>query len=257
MEISQGESDFVEISLQTPRDTIIPPVKLTESNDVPNVEITTESSIFKMYKILVIGEPGVGKSSFIKRYVYDTFSLERKATISLDFVQQTFQWDANTEVRLHFWDVPGQHRLESQQPLFYRDARAMIVMYDAERINTISYARKWKQNVDNCCTLNGQPYKPPAILVCNKIDTVCVNSADFDSYALDLVVREEGFKCGFPISNLRNYNIAQLIRKLVEILLQEDRKLIEMGVLMGDKDEDIVNLDDVIQTTTDKKKCEC
>jgi small GTP-binding protein len=256
---SQG-GDYVEISLKTPRDAHAsqfssPPVMTKVGVSEPKSVLPPKET--KLFKVLVIGDPNVGKSSFIKRHVHGMFSSTRKPTVGLDFHECTFHWDVNTEVRLHFWDVPGQERLHSQTGIFYRDTRAMLVVYDADNNMTMSQARKWKQDADSKCTLNGHPYKPPAILLANKIDLVCTKSENFDTYALDILVREEGFRCGFPISALGNYNIAQAVRKLVELLLEEDKILRGTGLLNDPEDDTTIDLAEVFEPRTEKKKCEC
>lgn len=63
-----------------------------------------------LYKILVIGELGSGKTSLIKRYVHQFFSQHYRATIGVDFALKVINYDANTIIRLQLWDIAGQVR---------------------------------------------------------------------------------------------------------------------------------------------------
>lgn len=60
-----------------------------------------------LYKVLVIGDLGVGKTSIIRRYVHHNYSNNYRATIGVDFALKVLNWDSET-VRLQLWDIAGK-----------------------------------------------------------------------------------------------------------------------------------------------------
>jgi small GTP-binding protein len=196
-------------------------VNLGEGNEpFTEGEVTTYT-----FKVLVIGEPNVGKSSFVTRYVDNKFEFARTITRGVDFRAHEFDWDAKTKVRLHFWDVAGQETLGTQTKIYFRDARGAFVVYDAKDANSRIMITQWKMHLDRMTTLNGEPYAPPAILLCNKIDLVVKKSDEFDVRDLQVLCMDNKFDDCLPISNLSSYNIGPAIKKLVKIMLDESKRL--------------------------------
>lgn len=122
-----------------------------------------------IFKILVIGELGSGKTSIIKRYVHQFFSQHYRATIGVDFALKILNWDESTVVRLQLWDIAGQERFGNMTRVYYRDAAAAFVVFDLTRIATFEAAAKWKMDLDQKVqSPDGSPI--PAFLLGNKCD---------------------------------------------------------------------------------------
>lgn len=132
-----------------------------------------------LYKILVIGELGTGKTSFIKRYVHQFFSQNYRATIGVDFALKVLHWDQNTIVRLQLWDIAGQERFGNMTRVYYKEAVGAFIVYDVTRNATFDCVSKWKQDLDSKVQLpDGSPI--PCILLANKVGGFARFTFEFD-----------------------------------------------------------------------------
>ncbi|CCK70531.1 Rab family GTPase YPT6 KNAG_0E02720 [Huiozyma naganishii CBS 8797] len=100
------------------------------------------------YKIVFLGEQGVGKTSLITRFMYDTFDDHYQATIGIDFLSKTMYLDDHT-IRFQLWDTAGQERFRSLIPSYIRDSRVAIVVYDITKKKSFEYIDKWVEDVKN------------------------------------------------------------------------------------------------------------
>lgn len=176
-----------------------------------------------LYKILVIGELGTGKTSIIKRYVHQFFSQHYRATIGVDFALKVLNWDANTIIRLQLWDIAGQERFGNMTRVYYKEAVGAFIVFDVSRVATFDAVVKWKNDLDAKVQLpDGSPI--PCILLANKCDQQkegIVNSqAKMEEYC-----RERGFAGWFETSAKENINIEEAARSLVNKILLNDKLL--------------------------------
>ncbi|KAM5164083.1 ras-related protein Rab-32 [Mantella aurantiaca] len=174
-----------------------------------------------LFKVLVIGELGVGKTSIIKRYVHQLFSQHYRATIGVDFALKVINWDGKTLVRLQLWDIAGQERFGNMTRVYYKEAVGAFVVFDVSRISTFEAITKWKSDLDSKVYLpSGGPI--PAILLANKCDQKKENSMQSPSQ-LDHFCKENGFVAWFETSAKDNVNIDEAARCLVENILQNSK----------------------------------
>uniref|UniRef100_A0A3Q3AIQ1 RAB7, member RAS onco family-like 1 n=1 Tax=Gallus gallus TaxID=9031 RepID=A0A3Q3AIQ1_CHICK len=121
----------------------------------------------RMFKVLVVGDATVGKTSLVQRYANDSFNRHYKSTVGVDFALKVVQWSESETVRLQLWDIAGQERFTSMTRLYYREASACVIMFDVTNVSTFSNSQKWKQDLDSKLTLpDGSPV--PCLLLANK-----------------------------------------------------------------------------------------
>ncbi|XP_053722467.1 ras-related protein Rab-5C-like [Synchiropus splendidus] len=94
------------------------------------------------FKLVLLGESAVGKSSLVLRFVKGQFHEYQESTIGAAFLTQTVCLDDVT-VKFEIWDTAGQERYHSLAPMYYRGAQAAIVVYDITNSDTFVRAKNW------------------------------------------------------------------------------------------------------------------
>ena len=105
------------------------------------------------FKLVLLGDSAVGKSSLVLRFVKKQFFEYQESTIGAAFLTQTLVVDDNT-VKFEIWDTAGQERYHSLAPMYYRGAAAAIVVYDLTNHQSFIRAKSWvkelqRQGKDN------------------------------------------------------------------------------------------------------------
>uniref|UniRef100_UPI00398E3A3E ras-related protein Rab-38-like n=1 Tax=Pristiophorus japonicus TaxID=55135 RepID=UPI00398E3A3E len=173
-----------------------------------------------LFKVLVIGDLGVGKTSIIKRYVHQIFSQHYRATIGVDFALKVLHWEEDTIVRLQLWDIAGQERFGNMTRVYYREAVGAFIVFDVSRASTFEAVSKWKNDLDSKVRLqNGKPV--PAILLANKCDQTKEGLTN-TLPKLDQFCKENGFIAWFQTSAKDNIHIEESARLLVENILNAE-----------------------------------
>ncbi|KAL6077568.1 Ras-related protein Rab-32B [Balamuthia mandrillaris] len=169
-----------------------------------------------LYKILVVGDYAVGKTSIIKRYCEGYFTPNYKLTIGVDFAVKAVEWDEDTTVSLQLWDVAGHERFGTMTRVYYKYAIAAIIVFDLSRPPTFEAVTKWRDDVNSKVVLaNDQPI--PCLLLANKCD---IPGVSIDTAALDQFVETQGFIGWFATSAQNNTNIDKAMKFLVANVLE-------------------------------------
>ncbi|KAG5884191.1 hypothetical protein JTB14_020714 [Gonioctena quinquepunctata] len=121
----------------------------------------------RIYKIIVIGDSNVGKTTLTYRFCEGKFLEFAEATIGVDFRSRTVNIDGEN-VTLQLWDTAGQERYRmSMVRHYYKNANAIIFVYDVTNASSFDSLKKWFEECDNNCLQD-----VPKILVGNKCDGV-------------------------------------------------------------------------------------
>ncbi|XP_068129231.1 EF-hand calcium-binding domain-containing protein 4B [Hyperolius riggenbachi] len=101
----------------------------------------------QLFKIVVVGNSSVGKTSFLRRFCEDSFHPGTSATVGIDYRVKSVTVD-NCQVALQLWDTAGQERYRSITKQFFRKADGVIVMYDITSKDTFTAVRHWLTSVE-------------------------------------------------------------------------------------------------------------
>ena len=103
------------------------------------------------FKILLLGDAAVGKTSLVQRFVHDRFDSSYLMTIGMEPSEKLVDLNDGTRVALSIWDLAGQERFQLIRHTFYTGAKAALLVYDLTRASTLKNVQKWsKEFVDNC-----------------------------------------------------------------------------------------------------------
>ncbi|KAI7847833.1 P-loop containing nucleoside triphosphate hydrolase protein [Circinella umbellata] len=100
-----------------------------------------------LFKLLLIGDSGVGKSCLLLRFADDTYTESYISTIGVDFKIRTIELEGKT-VKLQIWDTAGQERFRTITSSYYRGAHGIIVVYDVTDQDTFNNVKQWMQEIE-------------------------------------------------------------------------------------------------------------
>ncbi|XP_019642316.1 PREDICTED: ras-related protein Rab-32B-like [Branchiostoma belcheri] len=207
-----------------------------------------------LYKVLVIGEFGVGKTSIIRRYTEGYFSPNYKLTIGVDFALKSLDWDERTKINLQLWDIAGHERFGHMTRVYYKYAIAAIIVFDLSRPTTFESVLKWYIDVNEKVMLaDQQPI--PVILLANKCD---IDDSTFDKSSLEDFCKQHKFIGWFETSAKLDKNIDEAMQFLVSHILKlssEGQKRDESAISL--EDDPLEDDEEEVQPQEERKPSGC
>ncbi|MFX0008992.1 MAG: Rab family GTPase [Candidatus Hermodarchaeota archaeon] len=180
----------------------------------PSKKISFDRQVDKQkFKVVVLGDPRVGKTSTILRFTDNVFLRAYIPTMGLNITQKIFDVDSSI-VELVLWDIGGQTKFELIRKKFYEEASIILVLFDLSNAMSFADVPKWYQDVKSYME-NNQALK--GYLIGNKNDLInkrIVNESDAKklAYTLDLEYLE--------ISALTGHNVESTFQKIARKLLR-------------------------------------
>lgn len=120
-----------------------------------------------LFKVVLVGDTGVGKSSLLNRFADNTFTERMTATIGVDFKIRTLQIEGK-RVKLQIWDSAGQERFRALTASYYRGAHAVAIVFDLTCMESLNALQNvWIDEIDRHC-----PASACRVVIGNKNDLV-------------------------------------------------------------------------------------
>eukprot|EP00033_Pygsuia_biforma_P000452 GCRY01000537.1.p1 GENE.GCRY01000537.1~~GCRY01000537.1.p1 ORF type:complete len:204 (+),score=32.83 GCRY01000537.1:164-775(+) len=162
---------------------------------------TLVSNKILQFKLVLLGESAVGKSSLVLRFVKGQFQEYQESTIGAAFLTQTVCLD-DTTVKFEIWDTAGQERYHSLAPMYYRNAQAAIVVFDITNPDTFTKAKQWVKELQRQASAN-----IVIALAANKADLASkrkIETEDAQAYADEngLLFMETSAKTAFNVNEI-------------------------------------------------------
>ena len=164
------------------------------------------------FKILLLGDASVGKTSFTKRYCYNIFNPSERLTIGVDFHVKTIEL-RGFKVKLQIWDVGGEERFRFLLPTYTLGANAAFLLYDITRPPTLDNIPEWTSIVRQ------KAGEIPIMLVGAKLDLA--ESQRKVSREHGIQIAEKNNMAGFSeLSSKENMNVDEAFETLTELSLE-------------------------------------
>jgi small GTP-binding protein len=193
------------------------------------------------FKILTIGESGVGKTCILLRYTDNKFSKHHLTTIGIDFKTKQVNY-FDKKIKLYIWDTAGQERFRNIAQQYYNGADGIFLVYDVTERKSFEKITEWMKTILSYNTKE----KIGLILLANKVDSEIreVNTEEGGNLA-----KEFGIKY-FETSALNNYNLDEAFSCMVDEIAT--KKKIEVK-----SDKNRVTLNREKNDEVDNRKCLC
>lgn len=190
-----------------------------------------------VFKVLILGDSGVGKTSLFHRFTNGNFTEAYKSTIGVDFSTKKITWDLKTNITINLWDMAGQERFYEACKSHFRQTDGIFCVMDMANPTTSEKCHQWRERAINLSTnFKNEQNHPPIICLGNKYDLF-----DRERFKLDLTPLEDGgminpiaeekagftswcqttgYADGFLVSAKTKEGIDESMRTLIELMLE-------------------------------------
>ena len=194
-----------------------------KKNEITKTEedIDVEIHYDHLYKIVIIGDSGVGKTSLISKYVKGIFPPSPLPTIAIEFATKIIQIKEGGYIKAQIWDSAGQERYKAIVAGHYRRAAGALIVYDVTKKSTFEHITNWLKNINEMAEKNCISY-----LIGNKVDLLDINenNREVTIEEAQKYAKENGLRF-YETSALTSVRINDCFEDLLQEIYNERRKI--------------------------------
>jgi len=170
-----------------------------------------------IYKLIIIGDSGVGKSNIMFRYTTGAFDHDSISTIGVEFITKTLKVD-NKEMKLQIWDCAGQEKYRSISRTIYHGTKGIFLVYDITKADSFDHLEEWINEINTIIDPE-KLAKIPVILIGNKSDLEHIRAVP--KIKADAFARAHNMSF-FETSALLGDNITKVFQYVAEKILENN-----------------------------------
>ncbi|MFX1303160.1 MAG: Rab family GTPase [Promethearchaeota archaeon] len=172
------------------------------------------------FKVTVIGDGRVGKTSLIKKFTLGTFETDYVETIGAQFSKYDKEINSDN-IRLIFWDIAGQRDFDFLRPSFYRESNAAIIVYSLEENQlgkrSFEHITDWHQDIKQFCG------DIPIVLFANKIDLI--DESNLEHSEIQNIANKFSFLGYYITSAKTGQGVYQAFNAIIEELYYKSKAI--------------------------------
>ncbi|XP_029959184.1 RAB11a, member RAS oncogene family, like isoform X2 [Salarias fasciatus] len=191
-----------------------------------------------LFKVVLIGDSGVGKSNLLARFTRNEFNLESKSTIGVEFATRSIQVEGKT-IKAQIWDTAGQERYRAITSAYYRGAVGALLVYDIAKHLTYENAERWLKELQDHADSN-----IVIMLVGNKSDLRHLRAVPTDEAT---AFAEKNGLSFLETSALDSHNVEQAFQQI----LSEIYHIVSQRQMSGRSDSDFSPASNVVPITVE------
>ena len=190
-----------------------------------------EASLMKedyKFKIVIVGDSGVGKTNLVKRFVQNSFNLNTQSTVGVEFFSNNYYVNDKL-IRIEMWDTAGQERYKSITSAYYKGAIGALIVYDVTNISSFKNVDRWFYEIKDFASKDIQ-----VIMIGNKTDLIDKKEISTE------MSQDKALELEIPVLETSALN-ASNVKEAFHLLIKEIYINILGKIDRGAKDEDINN----------------